>query len=111
MSVSSKGISFARIILDTSQTAPVGFSSAEELEKILSETNEKIHTGVIEFIGEEGLRHSNEPYSKQASSLVFNQTHTDAIMSAFESVLLRGNDEDRSSKTIPDTKTIQSSLF
>jgi hypothetical protein len=107
MNGSNKGISFAEIKLDDSHQDPIKFSSPEELKKILSETNEKIHTGVIEFICEEGIKPLEGIHSTLWSSLVFNQTHTDTIMSAFENVFLRGSNEDQSIEAVSNTEAVQ----
>lgn len=106
MNVSSKGISFAKIILDDGQQAPIRFSSPLELKKILSATNEKIHTGVIEFMCAEGLKPVDDSDTTLDSSLVFSQAHTDVIMSAFETVFLRGKDEDRSKEAVSDAEVV-----
>ena len=108
MSASRKDTSFAKIKLETCHQAPISFSSPKELKKILSETNEKIHTGVIEFTCNEGFKPLvGESGYVEMSSLVFNQTNSEAIISAFKEVFLRGKNENQSIKPVPDTKAVQ----
>jgi len=107
MSASIKDTSFAKIKLETCHQDPICFSSPKELKKILSETNEKIHTGVIEFTCNEGSRPLvDERGYTQMSSLVFDQTHSDAIISAFKDVFLRGKNENQSIEPVSDTKAV-----
>ena len=107
MSVSRKDTSFAKIKLETCHQTPISFSSPKELKKILSETNEKIHTGVIEFTCNEGSKPLvAESGYIQMSSLVFNQTHSEAIISAFKDVFLRGKNENQSIEPVSDPKEV-----